>query len=302
MKARRLKQGMIWGALVFGLCSLFEFLDQQATGGFRPAAIEYGFTSSLNYGSLPQEDEPPKHILSQSFSFLGHGHQSYAFVSQDGQYVIKFFKFHPYRFPWFHALNPVNWIKPDPHFQLRQQKLERVFVGYQLAFEHDRLHTGLLYIHLCPSTGTYHSPIEVKDWLGLTYEIDLDATCFVIQQKALTTRQVFNYYLRRGEIDIVKARIDSLLAMYVDEYQKGLFDHDHNLIDNTGFVDDQAIRIDVGKLTQDPQTKDPVFVREDLEKIGFKRLGHWFSSHYPQEAPALIEHIHKKLKEIFSDL
>src|SRR3989338_6008758 len=33
-------------------------------------------------------------ILSQKFSFLGKGHQAFAFVSEDGEYVLKLFKPH----------------------------------------------------------------------------------------------------------------------------------------------------------------------------------------------------------------
>lgn len=296
MTARKhLWKGCLWGLAVFGIGCLFDFLDHELTGGFRLKAIEYiqarpPVASTLASHPFEELDS----LLKQPFTFIGHGHQSYAFVSEDQQYVIKFFKFQPHRWPWLHALNPLNFFKPDLHPQTWMKKLERVFVGYQLAYDVDQANSGVRFVHLHPTTD-WHSSVTVKDWFGWSYQIDLTSIFFVIQEKARTTRDVLHEDLRQGNLTAAKHRIDSLFEMYLDEYGKGLFDSDHNLMDNTGFVGDRAIRLDVGKLTRLEQANDPVFMKKDLEKIGIKRLGKWFLSYYPQYASELIEYIQAKL-------
>src|SRR4029079_17540498 len=44
--------------------------------------------------SLEARDHLLHTVLSQTFYYLGSGSQSYAFASQDGKYVLKFFKMH----------------------------------------------------------------------------------------------------------------------------------------------------------------------------------------------------------------
>src|SRR5262249_60872628 len=106
-----------------------------------------------------QNDEKQKlnAILSQKFSYIGKGAQSYAFSSADNQYVLKFFKFKHLTPHWFVELFP-----PFPPFSTyretqavrKQRKLMGVFEGYHLAYEVHKQPSGLIYAHLNTHTQT----------------------------------------------------------------------------------------------------------------------------------------------------
>ena len=78
--------------LVFGAVRAYYRL----TDDFRLSNISYPlpFQENLQIPPLAElERAQIINILSQNYSYLGKGAQSYAFRSQDGQYVLKFFKF-----------------------------------------------------------------------------------------------------------------------------------------------------------------------------------------------------------------
>src|SRR5262245_25693765 len=101
-------------------------------------------------GEQQQIDE----ILNQKFIFLGMGHQAYAFLSNDGQYVLKLFKFgkfKPYRLT--KTLGSVPFIHSYLELQesRRLGRLEKLFTAHQLAFLLDKDNSGLLFVYLDPS-------------------------------------------------------------------------------------------------------------------------------------------------------
>jgi len=60
--------------------------------GFSPARITSDFAYNPDWAiEEPQDLVTIKSILGQKFKFLAVGSQSYAFVSEDGKYVVKFF-------------------------------------------------------------------------------------------------------------------------------------------------------------------------------------------------------------------
>ena len=67
--------------------------------GFSVALIHSGLTFNPAWETAPASPELDP-IFSQKFHYLGCGGQSFAFVSDDGQYVIKFFKFRLFRQPY----------------------------------------------------------------------------------------------------------------------------------------------------------------------------------------------------------
>lgn len=274
-----------------------EYGYHRLTGDFRLSRIFYSLphderwaitlTSEHHHGLEP--------ILNQDYTFFDHGHQSFAFISQDGSTILKFFKFHPFSYAW-----PLEWLKSfwssplTPEQELNRNKLKRVFVGYKLAYDLDKENCGLLFIHFTP-THVFNKKLRVYDRLGFSHEIDLDSTVFVIQKKARTTRHVLNEFLKKGDLETAKQRIGAIFDLYLAEYPKGLFDNDHNLIDNTGFIGEKAIRIDVGKLILTEKTKEKEFLKEDLHKIAYQRFGKWIKKYHPKYYEELMQTIEMKI-------
>lgn len=246
------------------------------------------------------EQERVDKILDQPFSYIGKGAQAYAFGSEDGLYVLKFFKFKHLKPSLFlQALPPIGPIKTYKETQIarKQKKLEGVFEGYRLAYEVHRKPSGILFIHLNPSENL-HKTVILKDKIGFHHAVDLDKFVFILQERGVTTREVLRKLLNQGDIEGAKKKIDSIIDLYVLEYSKGIYDRDHGVMHNTGFVGERPIHLDVGKLSEEPAMKNPKVSNPDLEKIAHK-LHSWVHENYPQYAVQIDQEIQKKLSEVF---
>src|SRR5690349_15990834 len=96
-------------------------LARKLTHGFRIGKLHLDFPYQPQWEIAC--DPAIERILRQPFTFLGKGSQSYVFESQDGQTVVKLFRFD----------------RPDAI---------QLFDACKLAYDSLRDETGLLYIHL----------------------------------------------------------------------------------------------------------------------------------------------------------
>jgi hypothetical protein len=185
----------------------------------------------------------------------------------------------------------------DRQAQRKERKLYGVFDGYRLAYAKHRAESGLIYIHLNPTHNLY-ARVTVYDKIGLKRSIQLDDVVFIVQEKAKTARTVVDDLLKTGQLDLAKQRIRQTIDMYLAEYRKGIYDKDHGVMHNTGFVGERPIHLDVGKLVEEPNMQRPEFWQPDLEKIGWK-FGRWIQENYPDEYPSMAQDIEAKLSEAF---
>ena len=203
-------------------------------------------------------------LLHQPFSYLDSGKQSFAFVSDDGHYVLKFFDRSRLR-QWNDSARA-------------RARMAQAVQGYVTADHYDRDHVGLLYFHRIARNDALPT-IQVKDRFGWTHQIDLNAVPFVLQKKATPTRLVIAAYLDRGEHEAAQRAFEALMAMYADEHARGVYDADRNLMHNTGFVGNLPIRIDAGRLTIDERLKDPAKSQEEIGLLQRKRIAPWLKRH-----------------------
>ncbi len=249
----------------------------------------------------PQDQQRIEKILAQPFTYIGKGAQSYAFSSADNQYVLKFFKFKHLTPHWFVELFP-----PFPPFSTyrekqalrKNKKLYGVFEGYRLAYEVHQGPSGLIYIHLNKSQ-SLHKAVKVKDKLGLQREIELDSVAFLLQEKAKTTRLVIQEALDQDNLTLAKHRMRQIFDLYLAEYKKGIYDKDHGVMHNTGFVGEKPIHLDVGKMTRDNNLFKPTVWQRDMEHIAWK-FSWWIAEHYPSYHPVMAADIEAKLTELFN--
>ena len=242
-------------------------------------------------------------ILNQKFTYLDKGRQSYAFLSEDGKYVIKFIK--------FTYLKPPLWVR-FPSFPFlktfqnkwkkgQRKRLERIFSGYQLAYSYDKENSGLIYIHL-KQPEMKNKKVTVIDRFRLTTTLDLESILFILQEKGIQTKQVFKELRKRGDLTMLKLRIGQILELYVSEYQKGLYDSDHNVLANTAFTGNGFIRIDAGRLKFDERMKNPLVFKEDLRKVTHGRLAKWIKSNFPADEKEILEEMEKMVHDLIKSL
>lgn len=282
---------LLLGVAVFCI-SLFFYSHSKRSHFFNPSFILYDQNLWPIYETDPLttvERDRLKTILSQPFTFLGSGNQTFAFESQDGHYVLKFFKFQHLKEQSFLSWLPLPAIK-EKIAQSKARRIEQVFLGHFIATAYDKEQSGIHYVHLNPQEKT-HLKANIVDYAGLKYQIDLDEVVFVLQKKGESSRKAISKLLDRGQVKKACELLQRLLALYVDDYRRGVFDRDHNIMHNTGFINSTPMRIDVGKLKMDNRMKEFSNFKHDLKKITSERIVKWVKNYYPFYRKIIDEHL-----------
>ncbi len=282
------------------LIILFHFTSrfcQQKTDGFSVALIHSGLTFNPAWETVPPPPEAKAEldrVFSQKFHYLGFGGQCFAFVSEDGNYVIKFFKFRLFRKPHHFLLT-----RPFPSVaelsRLRKLdralfKLHRDFMSYKIAYEDLREETGLLYLHLNKGSELKRT-VRIIDKIGIQHKIDLDNIEFAVQRKAEPIFPRIDASMAKGDLVSAKQSLHAIVQAIVNRSEKGVFDEDPRLYNNLGFVGQKAIFIDIGRFVRVPFLKDPAIYLADLKRITDKSLRPWLEDNHPQLVPCLNEEL-----------
>jgi len=225
--------------------------------------------------SLSDEDRTQlSAILNQKFRFLGSGGTFYAFVSEDDQYVVKFFKHH--------------------HLKWDKTKKERIVRSIKVAYESFKNETGLLYVHL-QKVPIFHSSLTITDKIGIKHQIDLSKTEFLVQKKATMIHQTLDNLMQRGEIDAAKQTLNKLItfcrSLMRQLNEKGYFDHDPNILTNYGVLDGQIIKIDVGPFysMDNPKAKKQI----DKLNMHLQKFQLFLNEDYPELAASFAVDLEK---------
>jgi hypothetical protein len=219
-----------------------------------------------------QEDlDCAKGALSQTYSYLGHGFQVYAFLSDDGQYVLKFFRHQRLRLPDFVTSLPSfplfdEWRKSRILSLTRRQ--DHLFRSCKTSWDLARHETILLMVHLNRTEGLYPT-VTIYDSLGNAYAIELDGYQFLLQRRAQLVKPTIAALIKSGDREGACRRIDQIFDLFLDCSRKGILDTDGALVrkDNLGFFEDRAIYIDGGKLAprNSPLTKKAFL--QDIKRL-----------------------------------
>ena len=253
--------------------------------GFSLAGISSELPAQDRWDIAISEDDKrlAMEILSQEFHYLGSGSQSFVFASQDEQYVIKFFKHKRWQ------LNPLYKHLPLPkkldakRTRWKQKKwgtVNNTFLSCKASYELFQKDTGVIYVHL-NRTKDLDISLKVKDRLGLVHELNLDELQFVIQKRAIPTDVYLLSLREKGEIELAKQAIHEMLTFTKRRAELGFSDKDPHLIRNFGFLEGQAIEIDVGGFHKDPKKDFQYYQTFELKRIQNKLLP-WLEENYPE--------------------
>jgi len=219
-------------------------------------------------------------LLDRPYTYLGKGGQSYVFVSEDGDYVLKAFR--------SSRLQILELLSLLPHFEKKkhhlEQQIKETLKSYALAFEKLSEETGLVAIHL-DNHKQIHTPLKIIDKLGICHTMDPNLISFVIQKKAVLVKDKI-----AADADAAKEHLASLFSLLKTRIEKGIEDADPNFAKNFGFVGNRAVQIDGGRffLCESPSKAYIEKAKVDLQ--------HWINANYP----ALSEDFHT-LYEAFCD-
>ncbi|MBA3815695.1 MAG: hypothetical protein H0X29_04085 [Parachlamydiaceae bacterium] len=266
-------------SFLYGIVRLYYAV----TGGFTIDNIN----SNLSYDerwSTHQlstlEQQKVDQSLDQEYTYLGKGCQAYVFESDDGKYVLKFFKYQRFRpQAWLNLLRFIPAISryQDRKSTEKKNKLDNVFRSWKIAFEQLSKETGVVYLHLNKSNDL-HKTMTIYDKIGMMHKLDLDQMEFLVQHKAKMLCPTLKTMIEQKEIASAEKMIDQLLTMLLSEYFRGYADNDHALMQNTGISNDSPVHIDVGQFIYNPIVKDQSVYGQELYDKTYK-FHLWLKKH-----------------------
>jgi hypothetical protein len=234
-------------------------------------------------------------LLDLKYSYLGKGCQSYVFVSEDGEYVLKFFKYQRFR--------PQTWLSyitflPGMENYLnkkiakKKEKLDSVFISWKIAYENLQPETAVAYVHL-NKTQNLNKKLIIFDKMGLKHELDIDNYEFMIQHKANMLCPTLSKLANQNKINEAKEIIHKLILMILSEYHRGYADNDHALMQNTGVLNGRPIHIDAGQFVRNQRVTHPDVYHQEIFNKTWK-FRKWLEKHHPE----LAEYLNNLLQDI----
>jgi hypothetical protein len=236
--------------------------------------------------------------LGQEFRFLGKGCQSYAFVSHDGQYVLKFIKHQRVQPPlWMDCCYLVPQVRAarSAYMAHRREGIEQLCASWRLAFEELREESGLVCMHLDRTEGALGT-VRLVARGGVEHQVDLDQTPFLLQRLAEPFDARITQLVRRGELEVAAELLDQLVDLILTDYWRGVADQDRWVAHNSGVVDGRVMHLDVGLFACNVRSQDPELCRYDLFIKGTKLL-HWLR----RLSPELATHLEGRLRHELGD-
>ncbi|MBX7067059.1 MAG: hypothetical protein K1X28_07500 [Parachlamydiales bacterium] len=227
------------------------FAATRLTQGFRISKLRLDWPADPKWEtSVPAS---LNEILSEPFTFLGKGVQSFVFESPDKRYVVKLLRFDRKR---------------------DKTKYIPLFNACKTAYDRLKEETGLIYVHLNPTA--IDLPIfHCKDAIGRSFEINLNSVRFIVQKKVEELEEVL---LRERNDPIgMQKRLDQFFHLIRSRASIGVWNKDPSLSRNFGFLGGQAIEFDFGNYRIDPNL-DP---NREMERY-HKKMRRWLSKNAPE--------------------
>jgi hypothetical protein len=300
----------VWRLLILSLIALSLYglgrLYYRVTGGFMVSNITSDFPFQSQWEVRPlsvNEQQEFAKALDQPYYYLGKGCQSYVFVSEDDQYVIKFFKYQRYRLlPWLAYFPPLPAIVKyrQEKMDKKWKKLDGFVKSWKIAFENLKDETGLIFVHLNKTTDLQRQ-VTLYDKIGQKHLIILDQMEFCVQHRARMLCDTLLAYKDNGNLIEAKQLIRQLLNTILSEYSRGLADNDHALMQNTGIAQGMPVHIDVGQFVFNEAVKQPAIFHQELFTKTYK-FKLWLRDYYPELGEYLEQELHQIIGPIYSTM
>lgn len=263
---------------IFLIVSAFFWVERfchKATDGFAMVNV---YPPQGNHQMWERIEPLDPQLISSPYRYFSSGSQSYVFISEDNQTVLKLFKFQHMRIPpWLEYLPSFPYLEAKR--EKKRQVLEKTFSSISLAYDFFREETALLYIHLAP-TDHLHTQVTLIDKIGKKHVIHLDQIPFLIQRKGTLAYQAIDEWMEKGEIEKAKQGIKNLLHLALQRCQQGIFDKDPDFSTNFGFIGSAPFQIDFGRFVADETEKDPTIYQPEMIRIT-RHFHHYLEKNHP---------------------
>ena len=227
--------------------------------------------------------------LQQPYFYLGKGRQCFAFVSQDGQHVIKFLNYRRYNKPfWVRLIPPHDWLPWQAAIEAhRHKRFDSVVNGFQLGMSRLREETGLEYIHFQRGEGL--PVLTIFDEIHRIHKIDLNGVAFALQRKATPLFEELEWRWRQSGKEGLNEAMRQYFALIQRRCDLEISDDAGR---NCGFFQGRAVLIDTGRISHDPSLKSKKGIDREM-KMATKKLRKWLQARHPEAVGVIDENLHQ---------
>lgn len=272
---------VLFGGL-YGLGRLYFY----ATDGFSPSAFTAPlvYDTALSIEPLPMDKRVEiQEILNQPFRYFAKGTQSYVLISEDGKYVLKFFKQKHLKPPILAQIGtylPLASKHANRIIEQRKEKQARLLHACKLGYDCMVNDSGIVYLHFNP-TNYLQDKLIIYDKIGTIHTINPNEVGFYLQLKGTPLRKYFIQFRNSEDLEGAKKALSELFHYLVDRSHRGILDRDPNFGNNLGFFGDRPGNLDVGAVELDVLIKNPVeYKRRIVDHMSsFHR---WLMFEYPE--------------------
>lgn len=210
--------------------------------GFKVSRISSKFISNEEVSREFYENEA---AFSQLYYYLGRGRQSYVFSSEDSRFVLKIPRLDRYEVPF--------WVKSIPFFEAyqravfidKEKRSQQFMKSLELTNEKLKEETGTLYVHSLRTSGL-NKKVKIFDRMKRSYLIDLDQTCFILQEKKPLMWPIFKKHLKTQDQQGAKKMLRAFLAFLLSCERKGIANKDPTFLKNFSYEEGRVIQFDIG--------------------------------------------------------
>lgn len=265
------KKSWRWGigAVFFLIVALVVYHGTHKEDGFCLSRVQSDYQEDFPWKLPPLESSQKLEVeraLSQNYRYLSKGSQCYAFVSEDGRYILKLLKHYHYRIPSWQFF--LNW---EGRQRMKRLKRQRSFDSYVYCATDLKEVTGTVCVQLNRQY-TISKVISVTLKSGAALQVDLTDLDFILQRRAFLVEN-FLKTAKKEEVDLFFSDFDYLIHSFID---MGFMDRDRRFDGNIGYVDGHLIWSDLGEFYR--CEGDLSAASQEL----YRRFFHWLSVEYPE--------------------
>jgi len=245
--------------------------------------------------SVGPELETIQSIFSQPLYYVGSGNHTYAFATFDQSHIVKFFKQNHFNsYCWLDYLPLPDKLNPKRR-QRRQKKANSrcdTFQSLEIAFNHLKEQTGLVYMHLNRSD-------NIQRKVKLIYSDDRQPVCniddmeFIIQKRATVGFEYVDNLLKAGDKNQAVGSLIAYLKLIRTRCEKGLGDQDLQFYKNFGFIDGRPVEIDIGDFFILPNMQDPQQWVQEVKNASYELI-----AYIERTCPDLLDTFQSRLEEL----
>jgi hypothetical protein len=253
--------------IVLSLAIVLGVFVRVRTDGFTPEVCQPVAETSAGeqvFSSVPTR-----------FTYLGRGRQAFAFVSEDGETVLKLFNRKRLEVPWYAKISGL-FLKRKERSQFRLKIFPQ---SYRLAHAYIPEETGLLTVHLERSE-TVWPTVQLTDKASRQFSVNLNEVAFVLQKKGEGTLLEKLKSVRKNA-PLLKSLINQYLGFHAKRISQFVADRDRDILWNYSWRGEALLYIDPAQFYYDEKLQEPARLNHEWWGCTY-RLRRWLSKHSPE--------------------